>query len=75
VNAGLAARIERADPRAREYLRLRWPECWPTLAPFDAYPAEAWSAAIWRWAESELDRIEALLERVDACLSGEVAAA
>ena len=65
MSAGLVARIEAADPRAVEYLRLRWPECWPTLAGYDCYPVGSWSAAICRWAESELDRIEALLLRVD----------
>jgi hypothetical protein len=44
---------------------LRWRDCWPTLTLFDAYPPELWSAAICRWAEGELDRIEALLVRID----------
>ena len=65
MSAELAARIAAADPRAHEYLRLRWPECWPTLAPFETYPTELWSAAICRWAEDELEQIEALLARID----------
>lgn len=66
-------RLMEADPRAVEYLRLRWPERWPTLAPFDGYPPAAWSDAIRRWAGDELDRAEALLSRVDAILKGEAA--
>ena len=65
MSAELVARIARADPRAREYLRLRWPERWSTVGSFETYPPELWSAAIRRWAEGELDRIEALLLRVD----------
>ena len=61
----LAARIEGADPRARHYLVLRWRDCRPTLAPYDAYPPQLWSAAICRWAALELDRIEALIVRLD----------
>ena len=63
MNADDAALIEGADPRARRYLVLRWSES--TLAPFDAYPPERWSAAICRWAAVELDRIEALIVRLD----------
>ena len=65
LRGDLAARIEGADPRAHGYLVLRWRDCWPTLTLFDAYPPELWSAAICRWAEGELDRIEALLVRID----------
>jgi hypothetical protein len=61
-------RLAHADPRALEYLQLRWAECWPTLSAFDSYPPAAWSGAIRRWVAHELDRIEALLVRVDALL-------
>ena len=66
-------RLARADPRAVRYLELRWVECWPGLGAFDCYPPAAWSAAICAWAEHELDRIEELLERVDARLRKEAA--
>jgi len=59
-------RLAYADPRAVEYLRLRWVECWPTLSAFDHYPPAAWFDAIRRWVAHELDRIEALLVAVDA---------
>ena len=66
-------RLASADPRAVEYLRLRWPERWPTLAPFDGYPPAAWSDAIRPWGACELTRAEALLPRVDAILNREAA--
>ena len=75
MTADPVARLARADPRAREYIALRWTECWPTLGSFETYSPELWSDAICRWAESEVDRIEALLVRVDACLASEKAAA
>ena len=68
-----AERVERADPRARAYLTERWSECWPTLVPFEHYPPERWSDAICRWAARELDRIDALLARVDAVAVEKVA--